>query len=252
MIKIGITSCFFYPDVSRTVFGPKSLSYVENDMFRFVSQKGILPVLIPDLHQDLLKEILDELDGFVFQGGSDLAPETYGEQPIIDGKWLGDSHRDKYELAIMDYAIKSEKPVLAICRGMQLMNVYFGGTLYQDISSQMAHTLTHRDAVKYDSIHHKIHFLGKNVLSELYRDIKSPVVNSVHHQGVKELGNQLKVLAVCKEDNIIEALEYSGASSGKVLGVQWHPEFSDSLKALVIPADRLFNSFIEQILKQKS
>jgi putative glutamine amidotransferase len=66
MIKIGITSCFFYPDVSRTVFGPKSLSYVENDMFRFVSQKGILPVLIPDLHQDLLKEILDELDGFVF------------------------------------------------------------------------------------------------------------------------------------------------------------------------------------------
>ena len=170
MIKIGITACFFYPDVSRTVFGPKSLSYVENDMFRYVSQKGILPVLIPDLEKDTLTEILDELDGFIFQGGSDLAPETYGEKPIVAGKWLGDAHRDRYELAIMDYAIKKDKPILAICRGMQLMNVYFGGSLFQDIATQKRDAVLHRDAIKYDSVHHRIIFHGKNVISDLYKD----------------------------------------------------------------------------------
>jgi len=247
MIKIGIPACFFYPDVSRTVFGPKSLSYVENDMFRYVSQKGILPVLIPDLEKDPLHEILDEMDGFVFQGGSDLAPGTYGESPIIEGKWLGDAYRDQYELGIMDYAIKSDKPILAICRGMQLMNVYFGGSLYQDISTQKRDALSHRDAIKYDSIHHAIDFTGTNVISDLYSDIPEPIVNSVHHQGVKVLGNHLSVLAVSREDEIIEAIEYTGTTSGRVLGVQWHPEFSDSLKNKVLPADRLFNQFIGQI-----
>jgi len=249
MIKIGITSCFFYPNVSRTVFGPKSLSYIENDMFRYVSQKGILPVLIPDLDHEDLVPILDELDGFVFQGGSDLAPETYGETPIVEGKWLGDSHRDQYELAIMDYAVNTNKPILAICRGMQLMNVYFGGTLYQDISTQKTKALVHRDALKYDAVHHKINFTGSNVLSNLYHDVADPSVNSVHHQGIKKVGKQLKVLAVSAEDNIVEALEYTGASPGHVLGVQWHPEFSDALKDKVIPADRLFNQFIEQVKK---
>lgn len=247
MIKIGITSCFFYPDVSRTVFGPKSLSYVENDMFRYVSQKGILPVVIPDLEQPALNDILKELDGFVFQGGSDLAPETYGETPIIEGKWLGDAHRDQYELAIMDYAIKNDKPILAICRGMQLMNIYFGGTLYQDINTQNNDTLVHRDAFKYDTVHHKISYKGSNVLSKLYSDFTDPIVNSVHHQGIKDIGKQLKVLAVASEDGIVEALEYTGASSGRFLGVQWHPEFSDTLKDFVIPADRLFNQFLKQV-----
>lgn len=247
MIKIGISACFFYPDISRTVFGPKSLSYVENDMFRYVSQKRILPILIPDLDNDPLLEILEELDGFVFQGGSDLAPSTYGESPIIEGKWLGDAYRDQYELSIMDYAIKSNKPILAICRGMQLMNVYFGGSLYQDISTQKNDAFSHRNAIKYDSVHHPIVFTNTNVLSNLYNDIPEPIVNSVHHQGVKVLGDQLRVLAVSREDRIVEAIEYTGTTAGRVLGVQWHPEFSGSLKNKVLPADRLFNQFIGQI-----
>ncbi len=247
MIKIGISACFFYPDVSRVVFGPKSLSYVENDMFKYVSQKGILPVLIPDLDKEPLLDILTELDGFVFQGGSDLAPGTYGEKPIIEGKWLGDAYRDQYELAILDYAVKNNKPVLAICRGMQLLNVYFGGSLYQDISTQKKDALSHRDAIEYDSVHHQIIFNGHNILSDLYQDFPEPTVNSVHHQGIKELGNHLEVLAISKEDEIIEAIEYKGAPSGRVLGVQWHPEFSNTLKEIVLPADRLFNLFIDQV-----
>ncbi len=247
MIKIGITACFFYPDVSRTVFGPKSLSYVENDMFCYVSQKGILPVLIPDLNAEILEGILEELDGFIFQGGSDLAPGTYGEKPIVEGKWLGDAHRDQYELGIMEYAIKNDKPVLAICRGMQLMNAYFGGTLYQDIAMQKEGTILHRDAMIYDSVHHGIRFTGENSLSKLYKDIPDPVVNSVHHQGVKDVGERLKVLAISSEDGIVEAVEYMDAAPGRVLGVQWHPEFSDTLKDKVIPSDRLFDQFIDQV-----
>ena len=247
MIKIGISACFFYPDASRTVFGPKSLSYIENDMFRYISQKGVLPVLIPDLKRDTLLDILNELDGFIFQGGSDLAPESYGESQIIEGKWPGDSHRDHYELAIMDYAIKNEKPILGICRGMQLINVYFGGTLYQDILTQKTSALVHRDAIKYDFVHHKIRFTSESVLSTLYGDVSEPIVNSVHHQGVKKVGRDLKVLAVSNDDHIIEAIEYTGAAPGKVLGVQWHPEFSDALKDIVIPSDRLINYFIEQV-----
>ena len=245
MIKIGITSCFFYPDVSRVVFGPKSLSYVENDMFRYVSQQGVLPVLIPELENERLHDILQELDGIVFQGGTDLAPESYGEDPIIPGKWLGDRHRDQYELQIMDYAIRNDIPVLGICRGMQLMNVYFGGTLYQDISTQKKDAFKHRDAIAYDSVHHKIRFTGQNTISELYADFTEPIVNSVHHQGVKTIGEDLTVLAVSEEDDIVEALEYKGSAPGRVLGVQWHPEFSETLKDKVIPSDRLINHFIE-------
>lgn len=248
MIKVGITSCFFYPDMSRVVFGPKSLSYVENDMFRYVSQQGILPVLIPDLETDRLHDILHELDGIIFQGGNDLAPQSYGEEPIIDGKWLGDRHRDKYELSILDFAIRNDKPVLGICRGMQLMNVYFGGSLYQDIGTQKEGALTHRDAKKYDSVHHKIVFSCESDLSRMYKDIDNPTVNSVHHQGIKQIGSQLKVLAVSEKDDIVEAIEYTGANPGRAIGVQWHPEFSDSLRDTVIPADRLIRFFLNQLI----
>ena len=134
MIKIGLSPCFMYPDADRTVFGPKTLAYVEADMARYVTNKGILPVLIPEVSDDLLEDILSELDGIVFQGGTDLAPETYGETPI--GPWKGDAYRDRYELKIMALAMKRELPILAVCRGFQLMNVYFGGTLYQDLETQ--------------------------------------------------------------------------------------------------------------------
>jgi len=246
MVKIGITSCFFYPDISRVVFGPKSLSYVENDMFRYVSQKDVLPVLIPELETEKLHNILRELDGIIFQGGTDLAPQSYGEEPIVPGKWLGDRHRDIYELSIMDFAIKQDMPLLGICRGMQLLNTYFGGSLYQDIGTQKEGALVHRDAKKYDNVNHEIEFRTESVLSRLYQDFSKVVVNSVHHQGIKTLGDQLKVLAVSEKDKIIEAIEYTGANPGRVMAVQWHPEFSDTLKDIVIPADRLINHFLNE------
>ncbi|WP_273567187.1 gamma-glutamyl-gamma-aminobutyrate hydrolase family protein [Maribacter halichondriae] len=242
MIKIGISSCFMYPDKERTVFGHKSLSYLENDMARYLTRKGVLPVLIPDVADELLEDILIEMDGFVFQGGVDLAPETYGEKPI--GKWKGDAYRDQYELKIMDYAVKNSKPVFAICRGMQLMNVYFGGTLYQDTITQNPNAENHRSAELYDTIRHPIDFVEGTLLDKLYNGVENPHVNTVHHQAVKDLGNDLEVYAT-SPDGLIEAFGYIKEPEGKVFGVQWHPEFSPTLGAAVINEDLLYEAFLK-------
>lgn len=241
MIKIGITSCLMYPDPGRLVFGPKSLNYLEEDMAQYVTQKGVLPVLIPRVAQPFLNDILAEMDGFVFQGGTDVAPETYNEAPI--GQWRGDRPRDVYELEIMDYAVKHHKPIFAICRGMQLMNVYFGGSLYQDTLTQRPASSDHRSAEKYDTIAHPVHFTKGSFLEALYIDEAQPKINTVHHQAVKELGKDLEVLAT-SPDGLVEAIGYTKMPAGKVMGVQWHPEFTPTLSGEVIDHHRLFQVFL--------
>lgn len=247
MIKIGVTAGFLYPDPNRASHNKKTLTYFERDMSRYLSRKGVMPILIPDLQSENLYEFLSEMDGFVFQGGADIAPQTYGEQPILDGKWKGDPERDVYELRIMDFAVKNDKPVLAICRGFQLMNVYFGGTLYQDLLTQKNDSILHRDAEIYDRINHEIEIIKGGLLEKLFPGVEHPHVNSVHHQGVKDLGKDLKVLAVCKNDNLVEAFTYTKAPEGKIMGVQWHPEFFHTIKDSLIDADALYLHFLSFI-----
>ncbi len=231
-----------YPDKNRSVFGPKSLSYVENDMARYLTREGILPVLIPDVDDGLLHDILAEMDGFVMQGGTDLAPGTYGERPI--GPWKGDAYRDQYEMKILDFAIKNSRPVLGICRGFQLMNVYFGGTLYQDTSTQNPHVDEHRSAELYDTVRHPVRFMEGTYLDRIYNSEKDPFVNSVHHQAVKDLGENLEIYAK-SPDGLIEAFGYTGEPEGKVMGVQWHPEFFHTIKDNLIDADILYQAFLQ-------
>jgi len=251
MLKIGISACFMYPDPSRTVFGKKSLNYLENDMARYIGQKGIMPVLIPDLEGEILTDLLAEMDGFIFQGGNDLAPQSYGEEPILEGRWKGDAYRDQYELRILDYAVQAGKPVFGICRGLQLMNVYFGGTLYQDIATQKENAIRHRDAALYDELLHPIAFTEGKFLDRLYAGNSPLVVNTVHHQAIKDLGKNLEVWAVCPEDGIIEAIGYTGAEEGKVMAVQWHPEFSNALSDQLIDKHRLLDVFFTHVKESK-
>ena len=244
MIKIGVSSCFMYPDPMRNVFGHKTLCYLEKDMANYLSREDVMPVLIPDLEEKEFKKFLSEMDGFVFQGGTDIAPETYKDKPILEGKWQGDPHRDAYELKIMDFDIKNDKPVLGICRGFQLMNVYFGGTLYKDIQTQRGDSIKHRDAEIYDRLNHSIEFTEGQLLHKLHQNEKSKWVNSVHHQGVKKIGKELEVLAKCPEDGLIEAFLWKGAEEGKVMGIQWHPEFSYNSDQPLIDANLVYNHFL--------
>ena len=246
LIKIGVTACFMYPDVNRLVFGRKSLSYFENDMLKYLTRKSVMPILIPDLQGELLEQYLNEMDGFVFQGGVDLAPESYGDQPIENGKWPGDKYRDNYELKILDYAVKHKKPVFGVCRGFQLINVYYGGKLYQDLSLETETNFEHRDADLYDQIHHQVNLVEGGVLSALYKK-PSIETNSIHHQGIKTLGKNLVAEAECAEDKIVEAFTYKNMDEHFVLAVQWHPEFSYNLANKVEEGESLYDLFLNAI-----
>lgn len=248
MIKIGVSSCFMYPDPNRPFFSPKKLCYLENDMANYLYREEAMPILIPSLTGKALDKFLDQMDGFVFQGGSDLCPETYGDDYLNRERWPGDAERDQYELKIADYAFKNKKPILGICRGAQLLNVYFGGKLYQDLQTELKQALKHRDASEYDKVYHSIEFIQGKLLDKIYQNEKNARnVNSVHHQGIKVLGNNLVIEAISPKDQLIEAFSYQNPEENYVLAVQWHPEFSHTIKDKVISADLIYNHFLDAI-----
>lgn len=235
-----------YPDPTRTVFGHKTLAYLEQDMARYLSRQGVMPILIPDLPDEELFHFLEEMNGVVFQGGADIASSTYKEDAIENGRWPGDPFRDQYELKIMDYAFKNKKPILAICRGFQLANVYLGGTLYQDLKILTNTPTEHRSAELYDKIHHSVVCTKESLLKSIYQQ-EALIVNSVHHQGIKTLGRNLVVDAVASDDQLIEAFHFKELKTNYLVGVQWHPEFSHTLKDKVCDPTPLYNHFLDAV-----
>jgi putative glutamine amidotransferase len=134
--------------------------------------------------------------------------------------------RDRYEMELVAAFVAAGKPVFGICRGFQLLNVMYGGTLLQDIATQRPTSRAHRDAPKYERHFHDIELLPGTRLAELYPGVKRAVANSIHHQGIKELSAQFVAEAVCPDDGLVEAIRRRGDSY--VAAVQWHPEFHDT------------------------
>jgi putative glutamine amidotransferase len=192
---------------------------------------GALAVLIPSPAGDTRKGdvTLDHyaqwLDGLVLEGGSDVWPGSYGETPMQE-RWSGDRVRDAYERGLVQAFAAAGKPVFGVCRGLQMINVAFGGTLYQDIATQRPEALVHRDAASYDRNFHDVEFVSGSRLDALYGQTRRHKVNSIHHQGIKDLAPGFVVEARCPQDQMIEAVRHAGTPW--VAAVQWHPEFHRS------------------------
>jgi putative glutamine amidotransferase len=242
MKKIGISSCFFHADPQRPIFKGKTLLYLEQSIAQWVMSEGVLAYLIPApaLGSPVqLPDLAREMDGLVLQGGSDVSPQSYGEQPLRP-EWSGDFVRDQYEIALVNAFRAQAKPVLGICRGAQLLNVAFGGTLYQDIPTQVKGAQKHRDWDVYDQNFHSLSLEGG--LRALNADKAVARVNSVHHQAIKDLGQGLKPEAHSVEDGLIEAVR---AEAGPYLvAVQWHPEFQDPQDPSLFDGKLLLRDFL--------
>jgi putative glutamine amidotransferase len=231
-LKIGISACFFYPDPDRSAFAPKTLQYLEQSMAHWVMSGGALPVMIPSPLGDTARgdvhfaDYAEWLDGLVLHGGSDVWPGSYGETPL-QAEWSGDRQRDEYDQALVKAFVAAGKPVFGICRGLQLINVAFGGTLYQDIPTQKPEALVHRNEAAYDYNFHALEIVPNTRLETLLAGADSRQINSVHHQGIKDLAPGFEVEARCPDDGMVEAIRYVGGGSGNdwVAAVQWHPEF---------------------------
>ncbi len=249
--RIGLSACIFHPDFERPIFKGKSLLYAEESMMGWVAANGGFPVCLPRPIQGLSNDdILDGIDGLLLQGGVDMSPRSYGEEPLRDA-WRGDGIRDVYELGLLKRALERGVPVLAVCRGTQVLNVALGGTLWQDIQTQKEGSIEHRNAELYDALHHDIELLPGGVLERLHPEGPIVRVNSVHHQGIKQLAPELNVEARSVEDGIIEGVSMN--SDGRwCVGVQWHPEFIDERFPDLLDRDPLMREFLEACSEGRS
>jgi putative glutamine amidotransferase len=222
-LKIGISACFLHPDAQRSVFAFKTLQYIEQSMAHWVMSAGALPVMIPSPEGDTargdvgLDDYAQWLDGLVMHGGADVWPGSYGEEPL-QPHWSGDRVRDEYEIALVKAFAAAGKPVFGVCRGLQLINVAFGGTLYQDISTQQPGALVHRDGQIYDNNFHTLDIVPGSRLSRLLPDASSYKINSIHHQGIKDLAPGFAVEARCPDDGVIEAIRLGRQRHRPALG----------------------------------
>ncbi len=245
MLKIGVSSCFFHADYQRPVFKGKALFYLVDDVSRWLLEAGVFPVLIPQITKTSglsLERIVKQLHGLVLQGGSDVAPRSYGELALRP-EWAGDYVRDQYELELVAEFRRQKKPVLGLCRGLQLLNVAYKGNLIQDIGEQIPGASQHRNWEIYDKNYHEIKFVKNSRLSKLYGCIEKATVNSVHHQAVKSLGRDLVAEAYSFPDGIVEA--FRSQVDDYVVGVQWHPEFQKPEETKLLSTAPLIQEFIE-------
>ena len=210
------------PIIGISSFGESSVTSASLTYINSVKIAGGVPLVIPmTTDEEQLNRILDVIDGLVMTGGEDIDPLKYfGEEPH---KALGTivPERDAFDVLLIRMAVKKGIPVMGICRGHQVMNVAFGGTLYQDIPSQVKNNFVKHSqkAPNYYGTH-TIDIEKGSLLAKLL-GVNTVVVNSFHHQSVKDIAPGFKTTAVSK-DGVIEAIEMIGNDT--VFGVQFHPE----------------------------
>jgi len=213
---IGITT------FRRIKEGQVSQHAISEMYVKAVVRAGGVPVLIPvELELAEAEVLIGRLDGLLLSGGGDILPERYGGKPHPKVGSM-DAARDILEILLVKLAVENSVPFLGICRGIQVINVALGGTLYEDIATQYEHAMRHayypdwpRDlrahGVKAEPDSQLVKIVGKSEFE----------VNSLHHQGLRDIGADLRAVAWAP-DNLVEAIELPGHPFG--IGVQWHPE----------------------------
>jgi putative glutamine amidotransferase len=258
MVRIGFSACFFHADPERALFKGKTLLYMEESMAQWAMRHHGLPVLLPQASSGFDPgELVKSIDGLLLQGGSDVCPRTYGEEPMRP-EWNGDEIRDHYEIALVEACLEQNKPILGICRGFQVLNVALGGTLYQDITTQVADSLEHRDWNVYDGLHHEVTLEPGSRLADIYTGASQTRINSIHHQAIKDLASCLRVEATSPEDGIIEGICLDDTMSSEqkhqgryALGVQWHPEFISDEDSSLLDSSPLMADFLAAVRAHK-
>lgn len=248
-LKIGISARIFHPESDAKGLRSKTLQYLEESIAHWIMTRDVMVFMIPTVNTNgmlhpsniRLRDYAKHLDGLVLQGGADISPQSYS-QKTTRPEWSGDRTRDMYELELVHEFIEARKPVLGICRGCQLINVAFGGTLYQDIASEVPTAIDHVNDL-YDSHYHEIHFPTKSSLAQLFPTKPKALVNSIHHQAVKDLGRDLVVEAYSGADDVIEAVRYIKAPF--VVGLQWHPEFHRAKGGELLDCTPILDAFLQ-------
>ena len=228
---------------------------LDQQLAQWLGSLHTVPVLIPSMsHPNAhvqprigAREYAILCDGLVLQGGADVSPTHYGQVPRHPD-WSGDTLDDAYDMALVNAFLEVEKPIFGICRGMQLLNVLFGGSLFQDVGTQRVGSNLHftTDREKHT---HGVTLLRHTPMEQWFQCHEGLVVSS-HHQAVDRLADGLDVQGV-SDDGLIEALLWRGSSF--VAGVQWHPEFHavHSDKAMLC-SRALMDPFLYAVRERKS
>jgi len=222
---------------SLSPYGYQTLSLTEA-YIQALTRAGACPVLVPlGLSESALAELADRLDGLLFTGGGDVHPERYGSgtHPKVSHV---DEDRDRVEVQLVHQAVAKELPFIGICRGLQVINVALGGSLYEDILEQHPGAQKHDYFPNYprDYLAHPVQIKPDSLLAQALGG-ETALVNSLHHQGIRRLAAGLKATAFAP-DGVIEAIELAGHPFG--LAVQWHPEWLGEHLAM----RALFTAFI--------
>ncbi len=221
------------PSIGITTDLKDKSNTIEVSYSKAIVQHGGVPILIPTLLENsrlVLKNLTDRIDGLLIPGSRDMDPTYYGEKPLPSFINPVSKERTEVEFLVLEYALKRGIPVLGICGGMQFINVFFGGSLYQDISLFPSNAIEHKDGAS-----HEIQVIEETALHKIVKRNRF-IVKSYHHQSVKTVGDGLTVNAH-STDGMVEGIE---GEKGTVLGVQWHPELEESHIS-----SSIFRSFID-------
>ena len=188
----------------------KNTKYINCEYFyiKSIEKSGGFPLIVDVSFMPLEKNILDIISGILITGGGDINPETYKERKKAETEGI-DNERDLFEIQLAKIAWEKQIPLMGICRGIQVINVAYGGTLYQHLPN---HKYNNNHTVKIDKTSILYSAFGKEKL----------MVNSYHHQAVKKIPSTLKPTAFSPNDGTIEAIESTG--NNFIMGIQWHPE----------------------------